>query len=182
MTQLIAFLRAINVGGHNIKMDTLRTLFVEVGCTNVETFIASGNVIFESKTKNTKTLESKIAQHLHKSLGYEVATFIRTAAEVKAIAQYHPFTEAEPNFAVCFLSEPLSMEMVNTLLTYRNEMDDLSVDNREVYWLPRPNQLDSPVSKVGLEKIIKSKATIRGINTIRRLAAKYPTTKKEEHQ
>ncbi len=176
MPKLIAFLRAINVGGHNVKMDMLRKLFMELGCTNVETFIASGNVIFETKARNIKTLENKIADHLHKSLGYEVATFIRTVAEVTSIAQSHPFTEAEPNFAVGFLAEPLSLEMTNTLLTYRNEMDDLAVYNREVYWLPRTNQLDSPVSKVGLEKIIKTKATIRGINTVRKLAAKYATT------
>lgn len=176
MPKLIAFLRAINVGGHNVKMDALRQLFIELGHTYVETFIASGNVIFESKAKNLKTLENKIADHLHKSLGYEVATFIRTVAEVTSIAHYHPFTEAEPNFAVGFLTEPLSLEMTNTLLTYRNEMDNLSVCNREVYWLPRTNQLDSPVSKVGLEKIIKSKVTIRGINTVRKLAAKYSTT------
>ena len=182
MPELIAFLRAINVGGHNVKMDALRELFIELGCTNVETFIASGNVIFESKARNTKTLENRIAQHLHKSLGYEVATFIRTVAEVKAIAQYHPFTEAEPNFAVGFLTEPLSLEMTNILLTYRNEMDDLSVYNREVYWLPRTNQLDSPVSKVGLEKIIKAKATVRGINTVRKLAAKYSTNNKGQSE
>ena len=66
MPKLIAFLRAINVGGHNVKMDALRELFIELGCTNVETFIASGNVIFDSKAKNIKTLENKIAEHLHK--------------------------------------------------------------------------------------------------------------------
>jgi uncharacterized protein (DUF1697 family) len=177
MPKFIAFLRAINVGGHNVKMDALRDLFIELGCTNVETFIASGNVIFDSKSKNIKALENKIAEHLHKSLGYEVATFIRTVVEVHAITEYQPFAEAEMEAAVAlnvgFLAEPLSTEASEKLLTYRNEMDDLHIHQREIYWLCRMKQTDSPFAKAGLEKIIKTKATARGINTVRKLAAKY---------
>jgi uncharacterized protein (DUF1697 family) len=177
MTKLIAFLRAINVGGHNVKMEALRELFIEVGCTNVETFIASGNIIFDSKTKNVKTLENKIAGHLHKSLGYEVLTFIRTADEVKNILEYKAFSfkamEAASAVNIGFLAEPLSVEATEKLLAYRNEMDDLHLHNREVYWLCRMKQIDSPFGKAGFEKITKTKATFRSITTLRKLAAKY---------
>ena len=178
MPKFIAFLRAINVGGHNVKMDALSALFVELGLTKVETFIASGNVIFESKPRNLKTLENKIAEHLHKALGYEVATFIRTVAEVHAVAEYQPFSETAMQTAtalnVGFLAEPLSEEATKNLFAYRNDMDDLHVNNREVYWLCRMKQTDSPFAKKGFEKIVKTKATFRGVNTVRRLAAKYP--------
>ena len=53
MTRLIAFLRAINVGGHTVKMDHLRQLFESLGFSGVETFIASGNVVFETNARNT---------------------------------------------------------------------------------------------------------------------------------
>jgi uncharacterized protein (DUF1697 family) len=53
MTRYVALLRAINVGDHNVKMAHLRTLFDSLGVSNVETFIASGNVIFDSLAKNT---------------------------------------------------------------------------------------------------------------------------------
>ena len=68
MPRHIAFLRAINVSGHNVKMDHLRQLFESLGFSNVETFIASGNVIFETKTVNTKLLENQkvIVQLEHK--------------------------------------------------------------------------------------------------------------------
>ena len=69
MPKYVAFLRAINVGGHTVKMEHLRILFEELGFENVETFIASGNVIFDSKTKSTKTLETKIEKHLRQALG-----------------------------------------------------------------------------------------------------------------
>ncbi|MDO8754830.1 MAG: DUF1697 domain-containing protein, partial [Anaerolineales bacterium] len=82
MSKHIAFLRAINVGGHNVKMGHLRQLIESLGFSNVETFIASGNVIFEATAGNTKNLKKKIETCLHEALGYEVATFIRTDAEL----------------------------------------------------------------------------------------------------
>ena len=78
MTKYIAFLRSINVGGHTVKMDHLSKLFKALGFSSVETFIASGNVIFETTAKGTTILEKKIKEHLKKSLGYEVDTFLRT--------------------------------------------------------------------------------------------------------
>src|SRR5712671_5083248 len=93
MSKYIAFLRAINVGGHTVKMDHLRSLFEAMGFSNVETFIASGNVIFDSKSKNTKALESKIEQGLEPSLGYAVTTFIRSVSELADVARYQPFAD-----------------------------------------------------------------------------------------
>src|SRR5438093_11101582 len=91
MVRFIAFLRAINVGGHTVKMDDLRRLFESLGCSNPETFIASGNVIFESPVEDVRTLEKSIERHLRTALGYEVATFIRTAPELADIAKFQPF-------------------------------------------------------------------------------------------
>ena len=65
-----AFLRAINVGGHIVKMDRLRTLFEAAGFRGAETFIASGNVVFESSRKSAGDLERAIETHLKKALGY----------------------------------------------------------------------------------------------------------------
>ena len=91
MPRYVAFLRAINVGGHVVKMDHLRTLFEEIGLTEVETFIASGNVLFNSPSKSGPALERKIEKQLRTALGYEVATFVRTHAEVQQVAAYEPF-------------------------------------------------------------------------------------------
>lgn len=91
MARYFAFLRAINVGGRTAKMERLRRAFEALGLTAVETFIASGNVIFESRPKNEKLLREKIERHLGKTLGFEVATFLRTSAELAQIANYRPF-------------------------------------------------------------------------------------------
>ena len=176
MPRFIAFLRAINVGGHTVKMDDLRSMFDTLGFTNVETFIASGNVIFESRTANTKALEKKIEDHLRASLGYEVATFIRTDREVAAMAQYQPFSvaalESAGAFCIAFLADPLSAEAKTALMKLKTEIDDFHVDGREVYWLCRKKQSESTFSNAVFERALKTKATFRGVNTILKLAAK----------
>src|SRR3990172_7639136 len=125
----IAFLRAINVGGHSVKMDHLRRLFESLGFSNVETFIASGNVIFESPTENAHTLESEIESHLKKLLGYEVATFIRSPEELVQIASYIPIKtpelEAKGNsLYIAFLSNPPDEAARQKLMGYRSPIDD----------------------------------------------------------
>ena len=103
MPRYVAFLRAINIGGRVVKMDRLRKLFEELPLTNVETFIASGNVIFESSAGNTASLEARIEGRLSEALGYEVAAFLRTAGEVGAIARYRPFPDEAVKKAGAFV-------------------------------------------------------------------------------
>ena len=83
MRRYVALLRAINVGGHVVKMEKLRALFDELAFKDVETVIASGNVLFSSGAPNAAALEEKIERHLKAALGYEVTTFIRTPREMK---------------------------------------------------------------------------------------------------
>src|SRR5262245_17303086 len=114
MQRYFAFLRAINVGGHTVKMDQLRTLFQALGYANVATYIASGNVIFETPATSTPALEAQIERHLKEALGYEVTTFIRTAGELAAVAHYEPFPSTDLNnvhgLYVSFLKAPLGDE------------------------------------------------------------------------
>ena len=179
MPRFVAFLRAINVGGHTVKMEDLRALFEARGFSKVETFIASGNVIFDSKARDMAALERRIEAHLQESLGYEVKTFVRSDAEIAAIARYQPFKEALMKSAmalnVAFLVEPLSAQAQQTLLSrFRTEIDDFHVHGREIYWLCRKKQSESEFSNAVLEKALKLRATFRGMNSIAKLAAKYP--------
>jgi uncharacterized protein (DUF1697 family) len=177
MPRHIAFLRAINVGGHVVKMDYLRQLFESLGFANVETFIASGNVIFESPAKNTTVLEKKIEQKLYDALGYEVATFIRTDAELAKIAAYQPFTPAEIKaataFNVAFLAAPLDAKSKQKVMALRTDIDTFRVHGREVYWLCRKKQSESAFSNGTLEKTLGMSSTMRGVSTIKKLVEKY---------
>jgi uncharacterized protein (DUF1697 family) len=178
MPKYVAFLRAINVGGHTVKMDHLSSLFETMGFSKVETFIASGNVIFDSRSKNTKALEQKIEKHLQETLGYEVATFVRATTEVGAVARYKPFSDSGletpgHRLYVVFLAETPSAEGKQKLLSCSSEVDEFHINGREVYWLCRGNFSDSEFSGPRLEKTLGMRATARNSTTVRKLAAKY---------
>ena len=177
MSRFIAFLRAINVGGHTVKMDHLRQLFESLGFSDVETFIASGNVMFETTAKNARPLEGKIEARLRERLGYEVATFIRTDQELVAIANYQPFRpsdlEAAAAFNIAFLTDKIDAKSTQKLMALRTDIDDFRVHEREIYWLCRKKQSESTISNAVLEKTLGRQSTLRGINTVKKIAAKY---------
>lgn len=170
----IAFLRAINVGGHNVKMEELRRLFEDAGMKSVETFIASGNVIFDTAKRDRAKTESDIEKYLHESLGYEVHTFMRTPAEVAALAAFKPFKDAAArNLHVGFTREPLSAAQTATLMSCCTPTDDFHVTGANVYWSILGGFSDSKLSNGLLEKKLGTRATFRNINTVTKLAAKY---------
>jgi uncharacterized protein (DUF1697 family) len=181
MPRFIAFLRAINVGGHTVKMDALCRHFESLGFSGVETFIASGNVVFETASKDVSALERKIENKLRAALGYDVATFIRTEAEVAGIADHKPFRQSDIDAAaalnIAFLTRAPGAAARRKLMALRTEIDDFHIHGREVYWLCRKKQSKSTFSNAVLEKALEARATLRGANTIKKMAAKYAAPK-----
>ena len=174
----VAFLRAINVGGRTVKMDQLRALFEELGLDNVETFIASGNVIFKSPLPEAE-LQTKIDDHLHASLGYQAEAFLRSTAELAQIAATQPFPESEytengAKLHIVFLMAKPNAEAERAVMALRSAKDDFHIDGRELYWLIRGKMTDSTLKGPELGKALGGPTTIRNSNTIRRLVAKYP--------
>lgn len=177
MPRYFAFLRAVNVGGRTVRMEELRRLFESFGFRGVETFIASGNVVFETRSKDAAALERRIEEGLRASLGFEVVTFLRTDAELAEVARCEPFPRGEMDAAaalnVAFMKEALDEESGRKLMKLRTEVDDFRARGREVYWLCRARQSESAFSNAVFEKASGRRATFRGMNTVRRMAAKY---------
>jgi uncharacterized protein (DUF1697 family) len=179
MPRYVAFLRAINVGGsHVVKMEALRTIFEGLGFSSVETFIASGNVVFETRSKDPAALERKIEKALALSLGHEVTTFIRLPEDVARIARYQAFArEAEAGAVsvnVGLLKAPLPAPVRDAILRLRTDIDDLHVQGSEIYWLCVKGVGGSKIPSGLFERTLKTKATFRGRKTMEKLAAKYP--------
>ncbi len=180
MQHYIAFLRGINLGNRRLKMDELRARFEELKFANVATFIASGNVVFSNKSADAAKLAHQIERHLEKTLGYPVDTFLRTRAEVAAMAAFQPFSAADhahPGHTIFggFLREPLSPAQAQGLLACRTEVDEFRVAGREYYWLCR---IKSNESKVWASRTLRAlklpSSSMRNLNTVRKLAALYP--------
>ena len=183
MHHYIAFLRGINLGKRRLTMDVLRTRFEELKFTNVATFIASGNVVFSSKSADPAKLTRQIEQHLEETLGYSVDTFLRTRGEVARVAAFRPFSAADhthPAHTIFggFWHEPLSPAQAKGLVACRTEVDEFCVEGREYYWLCR---IKSNESKVWASRTLRAlelpTSSMRNLNTIRKLAELYPAPK-----
>jgi uncharacterized protein (DUF1697 family) len=177
MPRYVALLRGINLGKRRPPMAELKSLFEQAGFTDVETFIASGNVIFNSAAKDTQKLESKIAKHLQASLGYEVDTFVRTAEQIVAISESKVFAKEEEDshaIHVCFLHDALSPDIARKLEKIRTKHDAFKAAGREYYWLCRVKVVDSDVWKTPEMKALRlPDCTMRNVTSIRKLVAKH---------
>ena len=173
MTKYFAFLRAINVGGHTVKMTALKKIFESLGFSRVETYLASGNVGFETSSLKARELEKTIENKLQSTLRFEVATFLRTETELCEIASLKPFPESAMKTAVSvnvvFLKAPIGKGATEKVLAMETPTNEFMVNEREVYWLVRTPQHESSFSNGVLEKTLGFKSTIRGIETIKKM-------------
>ena len=178
MTRYIAFLRAINVGGRTIKMEMLRQHFEALGLAQVETFINSGNVIFETRAAKGSSLEKKIEAQLRQMMGYDVPAFVRTEPELAAISSYQPPfppTPLEGAVYIAFVKAPPSSPVQQALAALDSEADRFHIHNCEVYWWRAGGFSDSALSGSGrFEKLLGVPTTVRNSTTVRKLAEKYP--------
>jgi uncharacterized protein (DUF1697 family) len=174
MPRHIAFLRAINVGGHTVKMDRLRSLFEALGLKNVQTVIASGNVLFDSTAKGA-ALETRIERHLEKELGYAVDTFVRSPSELASIVAHDPFAgsrqrTSESGLYIGFLKATPPADVCRAVDGRPSPVDEFRIHSRELYWSRNGGFSDSKFTGASLEKLLKGSTTIRNVTTVRRIA------------
>lgn len=170
----VAFLRAINVGGHTIiRMADLKRMFEEMGLENVQTYIQSGNVIFESGETEAASLEARIERELEKSSGYKIQLFVRKMREVQAIESKSPFTaQANQTVFVAFLKKKPARKEQQALLDLKSEADEFAIKGREVYNLRRDRE-QSVFSNNFIEKLLKIPATTRNMTTLPKIVEKF---------
>lgn len=136
MTVFVALLRAVNVGGTGkLPMSDLRRICEKLGFTNVRTYIASGNVVFESrKTESAikKSLESALGKYAPERNKGSVGVLVRTAAELKKVLADNPFPDRAPNRTVAlFLDGRPPPDALSTITGAADE--EVHLGRREIY-------------------------------------------------
>lgn len=133
----VAFLRGINVGGHNVKMERLREIFSAMGFGNVRTYIQSGNIFFETEQTDRIALVQTIEQQLRKELGYEVPVFLRTIPELEQVVASDAFQQltVTPDMRLCvvFTTDVLPNTLELPLRSPKNDMEIVRTSNREAF-------------------------------------------------
>ena len=176
MPRYVAFLRGMNLGRRRIKNPELCAAFEDIGFANVSAFLASGNVIFDADESDSGAVARSIEDGLRDSLGYEVPTFLRSAEEVRSIAEYAPFAgvteERAGKLQVVMLNNSIGESDRGSVLELSNDADMLEIVGRELYWWPKGNLMDSQLDLKSIESIVGA-FTVRTKNTVERLAAKF---------
>jgi uncharacterized protein (DUF1697 family) len=172
------FLRGINVGGHRVTSDQIRSCIEGLGFGDVATFRASGNVIFTDEAKEPPmAVAGKLEKGLAESLGYEVPVFLRTATEVEAIARRDPFPAkllkaSAGKLQVMLLPKKPAARAKQSVLALATDDDRLAFGERELFWLPSGGMMDSDLDLKGIEALI-GPTTTRTKGTIDQIAARY---------
>jgi uncharacterized protein (DUF1697 family) len=177
MNRYVAFLRGMNLGNRRITNDDLRSHFEALKCEEVATFRASGNVIFAANGESATKLTARLEDGLAEALGYEVPVFLRSAAELAAIASHEPFEAkhlkaSKGKLQIALLEKKPTAKAGKSALALSTEADRLAVEDRELYWLPSGGMSDSELDLKALATVLGS-MTIRTKGTIDQIAAKH---------
>lgn len=180
----VALLRGINVGGKNIiKMAKLRELLTEVGFGHVQTYIASGNVVFTSASSSIDDITKKIIRALKREFDYTQPVLVLPAKEVKKILTSAPkefrTTSKTHKYDVMFLFKPATPANVLKELSLREGVDQAWKGYKAVFFARKSSALTkSHLSKITALPVYKQ-MTIRNWNTSSKLLEMAEETKKK---
>ena len=174
MERFAAFLRAVNLGKRRVDMATARERLESLGYDDVASFVNSGNLLFSASGK-PPALEKKIRAALEDTFGFEVTTFVRTAAQVRALATNKPFGPLKPGHThfVLLPLTPLTAAERRAVEAMSNERDEVVLRGRDVHWLIRAKSTETSLGpKQWKQALPDNPTTARNVTMIERFAAK----------
>jgi uncharacterized protein (DUF1697 family) len=170
-----AFLRAVNVGKRRVAMATAREALTSLGYSDVSSFVNSGNLLFTASGKPAK-LQSAIRAALEDEFGFEITTFVRTEAQVKALATEKPFGQLKPGHThfVLLPLTPLSEAERRAVEAMSDERDEVVVRGGDVHWLIRARSIETSLGpRQWKQALPDNPTTARNTTMIERLAARF---------
>jgi uncharacterized protein (DUF1697 family) len=163
MTSYVALLRAVNVGGRQLKMDELKRIAVELDLHSVRTFIASGNLLFHSG-ESPATLKRVLERAIERHMGKRVEVMLRSAEEIAKVVADNPFEGEPDNRVVAIFLEDASP--AHAIASAKNIADErLAPGSREIYV-----HFPSGQGRSKLKFDARSIGTARNMNTTAKLA------------
>ena len=171
MTTYISMLRGINVSGQKkIAMAELKKLYESLGFKNVQTYIQSGNVIFEYSDANLSKLISKIEKKIKEYFGFDVLVLIRTKDEFQKLIENTPFSKKDNNkLHVTFLSSIPTDSPIEEINKVKYKSEEFFISGKEIYLFCPNGYGKSKLSNNFFERKLKLSATTRNWKTITKL-------------
>lgn len=178
MIKYLALLRGINVSGHNmIKMDALKKMLENMGFQNVETYIQSGNVFFDSEEENAASVGFKIKQEISKVFGYDVPVIMISKTDLELCFKNNPYLKEKEcdvkKLYVAFISKELTAAAINDLKISNFKPDEAAIDGNRIYIKYAIGAGKTNLDQKYIEKKLNVVATIRNWNTVTKLLEIY---------
>ena len=172
MTRWIALFRGINVGGKNlIKMADLRKGLAEIGFENVQTYIQSGNVILDAKSKSSTSVSKTIAAHVEKWLGFRPPIMVLSPQDLQAAIDASPFpaAEADPKTLHFFFLEPrASKPDWDAIQKAQGSSERYELTDR-VFYLYAPDGIGRSKLAANVERYLGVTTTARNLRTVEKI-------------
>jgi uncharacterized protein (DUF1697 family) len=174
MAKFIALLKGINVSGQKkIIMSALKTLFEDLKFTNVQTYIQSGNVMFDSKVTNLKRLKIKIENRIKETCGFDVEVIVKTPDELRDALENNPFLKSKKNndegIYFTFLSGKPLIDNIKKLTEVDYKPEEYTIKEDVIYLNFPKGYGKSKMNNNFLEKKLKVNATTRNYKTVKAL-------------
>jgi uncharacterized protein (DUF1697 family) len=174
MARYVAFLRAVNVGHRTVAMATAREVLTALGYDAVTSYVNSGNLVFTA-TGKAAGHEQAIRSALEEEYGFEITTFVRTAAQVTALATDKPFgaiAAGHTHFALLPLT-PLTAAEQAAVAELSNDHDEVVVVGRDVHWLIRSKSTETTLGpKAWKQALPDNPTTARNTTMLAKLSKK----------
>lgn len=178
----ISILRGINVSGKNlIKMDALRKSYENAGFFNVQSYVQSGNIIFQSDSEHTQELEQKIIQLIKQDFGLDIPVFVLSVNQLKSVIEKNPFvkqTEKDPSFFhITFLSVKPGLYEHSIIESKKAEGEEIAFSDDAVYLYCPDGYGKTKLTNNFIESKLKVTATTRNwktANELLRIATQKP--------
>jgi uncharacterized protein (DUF1697 family) len=174
--RMFAFIRAINTGGRRLTNADLLEPFVSAGLHDVAAYQAAGNVTFRSD-RAPDDLEAELTDRLAEAYGFDAPTFVRTATQLRAAVDGHPFdpeevARTEGRIQLTFLAAAPTAAQVTEVIELVPTDDLVAIADRHWYWLPRAGVSTSALPVTRIERIL-GPMTMRTLATAERMLTRF---------
>ncbi|MFC5048174.1 DUF1697 domain-containing protein [Aquimarina hainanensis] len=172
----VALLRGINVSGQKkIKMIDLTSLLEEIGLSEIQTYIQSGNVIFETNRYKKEEISTVISHEIKKRYGFDVPVLVLDIEELKRIRNANPFQYEEEDLGkkvyVTFLEKKVAAAEETVLRSVAREEEKIVAGERVVYLYIPNGYGKTKLNNAFFEKKLMCNATTRNLRTVEKLIA-----------
>ncbi len=169
----VALFRGINVGGRNmLPMKDLVAFFLDAGCSDAQSYIQSGNVIFRAPPSLVARVPTRVVSAITKRFGIEARIVVRSASELPRVVEDNPYLHTRTDvasFHVAFLAEAPSAERVAALDPDRSPPDQFAVRGREIYLALPHGTARSKLTNQYFDSKLGTTSTLRNWRTVLKL-------------